>query len=358
MIAALARVITDLELTDPQEAGGLAVYGLRCATGTPLRYQTLDEAIVAGSLQVTEINEAGNVPTMKLTNHSNEMIFLMAGEQLIGAKQNRILNTSLMVPAAATMHIPVSCVEAGRWGYLSGTGRRAPYSTVKGTMANGALRKKMVGQVQRSYRRSGQPFADQRQVWADVANKLAGMGTASYTQALQHCYEEYERPLTDILNDLQVPENCAGVVFTIDRLIAGAELFDNPATLIKLFPKLVRCYALDALEPRAPAASSIKVGEITEWLRSSVSATAETFKSPGLGQDIRLEGKSLVGAGLLIDEQPVHVELFPCEGAVESETSSVTPTTAQSAESVPSSTTELTQERRVDTGHNEFLAQF
>jgi hypothetical protein len=32
--------------------------------------------------------------------------------------------------------------------------------------------------------------------------------------------------------------------------------------------------------------------------------------SPGLGDDVRLQGDGVVGAGLVVDDRPVHVELF------------------------------------------------
>ena len=50
----------------------------------------------------------------------------MDGEELIGAKQNHTLNLSILVPAHASIDIPVSCVERGRWHHLSREFSSAP----------------------------------------------------------------------------------------------------------------------------------------------------------------------------------------------------------------------------------------
>src|SRR5262245_49563303 len=87
-----------VQVMDAQSSGPLQVFGLRWETTNDLIYRTLDEALAAGDLEVTEISEAGSVPTLKVTNKGEELVFLMAGEQLVGAKQNRVLNASIMVP--------------------------------------------------------------------------------------------------------------------------------------------------------------------------------------------------------------------------------------------------------------------
>jgi hypothetical protein len=104
------------------------------------------------------------------------------------------------------------------------------------------------------------------------------------------------------------------VVFAVGGKVAGADLFDQPETLGKLWPKLIRAYALDALEVKAKPAP-LPVEAVQQWIRSSGTARADVFKSPGLGHDVRLEGKTLVGAGLVVEDQPVHVELFPQDGS-------------------------------------------
>jgi hypothetical protein len=90
----------------------------------------------------------------------------------------------------------------------------------------------------------------------------------------------------------------------------GADVFDKPATLAKLWPKLVRGYALDALEPCEGEQTPVTREAVREWLRRATQGKMERFKSVGLGDDIRVEAEEIVGAGLVVDDQPVHVEIF------------------------------------------------
>ncbi len=78
-------------------------------------YLMLDEALGSGWARVTEISESGSVPELRFVNNGAQPVFILDGEELVGAKQNRVVNLSLLVPAKSTLTIPVSCVEAGRW---------------------------------------------------------------------------------------------------------------------------------------------------------------------------------------------------------------------------------------------------
>lgn len=294
-----------VQVLDAQSSGALQVFGLRWESTDGMTYRTLDESLASGDLDVTEISEGGSVPTLKVTNKSEEMVFLMAGEQLIGAKQNRVLNASILVPGRAELPIPVSCVEQGRWGY-----RSAKFGS-QGTMSHGCLRSMMSGQVTASYQSEGQARTRQGEVWREVGRKLKRLGAFSPSAALQQTYEDHHARLNDFLRQMPVPGECCGMAFAVGGRLVGVDLFDQPATLGKLWPKVVRAYALDALECGDTQFTAVTADGVKAWLRDAAQAEAQPYKSPGLGYDVRLRGERMIGAGLVVEEHPVHTELFP-----------------------------------------------
>ena len=337
----LRDALLGVEVAEPRMAGPLQVFGLRWELPGDLSYLTLDEALEGKTLEVTELDEGGSVPELRVTNKGDMLVFLMAGEQLVGAKQNRVFNASMMVPAKSETVVPVSCVERGRWGYRSrkfGSG---------GSSSHPKLRREMNRQAYDTYRKRGYPGSDQGRVWSEVDRKLRAMGSKSPSDALQQTYDDRRAKLDDAVAELRLPEDCCGAAFVFGGRVAGVELFDKPATLAKVLPKLVSAYALDAeeeselsggepaelkpatwtarlgrlfskpgaadaasAETDAELSSQLDSAAVASWLRVAAEADSESFDSPGLGEDLRFESEGLVGASLLVEELPVHTELF------------------------------------------------
>ena len=301
---ALLDTLKHVEIAGHQQCGSLEIFHLRWPAGDGLTYSTLDEALEAHWIEVAESTETGQVSRIKIINRSEQMVFLMAGEQLVGCKQNRVMNSSIMVPPRTEMPLPVTCVERGRWGYSS-----SAFSSPR-TSSHHALRAMMTRQTLNSYRSAGVPISDQREVWGEVSRKLGVMGSRSSSDAMQDLYRNYDVKLRELEEKLPAPADCNGAVFVIAGSIVGTDFFDKADTLRRLWPKLIRSCSIDALERPTQKEGPTSPLEISSWLESSASATQEPFRSPGMGLDVRIEGKDVLGASLVIDDHPVHMELF------------------------------------------------
>jgi hypothetical protein len=93
----LKTLLSSLQLMDAQTYKNITVFPLiHPGNGTP-NYLTLGEAIGSSLLTVTEVSQAGSVPELKVINLATQPVLLIDGEELIGAKQNRVLNTSILL---------------------------------------------------------------------------------------------------------------------------------------------------------------------------------------------------------------------------------------------------------------------
>jgi len=101
----------------------------------------------------------------------------------VGAKQNRIMNTSELIAAHTKSKIPVSCVEAGRWGY------RSRCFDSSGTHSPVMLRRVLKASVSRSVREKRGYRSDQGEVWDEVARQQMALGAVSGTSAMSDTFE-------------------------------------------------------------------------------------------------------------------------------------------------------------------------
>ena len=111
----LNDVFNALELGPPQQFDNLSVFPLIGSRADEPSYETLDAALGLGSVRITETSEAGSVPEIRVLNTGGRAVLIVDGEELVGAKQNRTVNLTILVPPQSDLVVPVTCVEAGRW---------------------------------------------------------------------------------------------------------------------------------------------------------------------------------------------------------------------------------------------------
>jgi|WetSurMetagenome_2_1015567.scaffolds.fasta_scaffold03361_5 hypothetical protein len=292
----------------------LAVFPLFGGLEGPPGYVTLDGAVAAGTARVTEVSAGGHVPELSFVNSGPEAVLLLDGEELVGAKQNRVLNLTILVPAGASVKIPVSCVEQGRWSY------RSEGFTPSGRAFFRAGRAQKVQRVTENLRAQGAPRSDQGQVWEDIAGKMERMAVASHTGAMSDLFEARAHGVEEYVRALRPQPGQCGAVFALDGKVAGLELFDATSTFEQALPKLIRSYALDALETLAPRKRAPKApagAEAAAFLTGVREAQVTLHASLGEGRDARFSQGHLSGAGLIARDRVVHLLAFAMPSSVE-----------------------------------------
>jgi hypothetical protein len=316
-LAALSSLSDRLSLGEPQRFRTLVVVPLLDAAAGPSGLLTLEEALARGTAEVTEVSEAGSVPQLRLLNRGLQELFLLEGEELAGAKQNRILNLSVLVPGLTSLEIPVSCVEQGRWGRR---GNRRDFAATE-RVAFAKLRRRNAEAVTRSLESAGVRLGDQGAVWARIAEKSARMSVHSETGAAAALYEGHRAALDGFVAGIASVQGQVGAVFVVNGRLAGLDLLAGPDLLDRLLPKLVRSYALDALDEERAGEDSTHLASgtaglaairaaVREALEQAAGLSATRHRAIGRGEDLRIKGEGLVGAALVADGALVHLGLW------------------------------------------------
>lgn len=268
-------------------------------------YLTLDEALAAGTATVTEISESGSVPELLFRNRGEQAVFLLDGEELVGAKQNRILNITILAPAMKDTVIPVSCVEAGRWSHS-----RPDFKSAERVQFSES-RAKRSAQVSDDIMFCRERRSDQGEVWGDIDRKMAAFRSSSPTRAVEAAFEDNEDRISEFVKKLGHIDLQRGAVFAINGRMTGMELFDSEQTCGALLPKVIRSYALDAIDPHLAREETAQARPVEAFLERIAKANLHEDEAVGEGTDLRFRGDpGLAGGALFARDRVVHLVAF------------------------------------------------
>ncbi|TNF78445.1 MAG: hypothetical protein EP299_03590 [Acidobacteria bacterium] len=266
------------------------------------RYQLLSEGIDKGEAVVEEVDEGGEVPFLSVKNQGATPILIPEGEILVGAKQNRVVNLTVLVAAAAAYKLAVSCVEQGRWRYLSRHFEAKAWAHPK-------LRALKVKSVHRNRAAMGGARSDQGEVWEEVGHHLDALAAPSPTSSMTDGFEAAEGRLDGYRKKIRLPEKACGFVAARGGRILGVDLFDDPATMHKLWKRIADAYFVEAVredeeqEPASPEAAKEFLGQVTERL-------VPAAEQPELGCELEVSGDHLAGSALWHDGAVCHLAAF------------------------------------------------
>ncbi len=314
-----AQLVRELCLGERQTEGPLAVFPLfanvHAGAGggedaAPRRrrphYITLRQALADGRAVITEVSEGGSVPELCVVNKGDARILVLDGEELRGAKQNRVLSTAILIDRQTTLVVPVSCTEQGRWAYAS---REFAESEM---LAERQVRFSMRSSTHAAMRSGAPAYADQGAVWSEVEGLHRRQGTHSDTSAMRDSFVARKGDLDRLLAAFPLLDGQTGVLVLHGACVVGLDLVSRAPQYAELHDKLLRSYAFEALV-RGGEAGDRPVAEA--FLERIAGLPGQRFKSPGLGWDVRFEGAGVLGSALVYRGQAVHAAFFDVGGA-------------------------------------------
>jgi hypothetical protein len=222
------------------------------------------------------------VPELLVDNQDDRRVLFLDGEELIGAKQNRVLNASVLVAAHSKVKLPVSCVEEGRWRMQS------KYFRSSGSHTPSKLRRAMMASVSKSVKEAKGHFSDQSEVWEEVAHLHAAHGVESTTDAMSDAFQYHAASIDAYRANLKYVPGACGVAVAVEDRVVCLDLFDKPATCQKVWDRMLSGVVFDALEA-GPSTKQASVEDVQQLIDVTGVLTWEPSDAVGEGDEYRAE---------------------------------------------------------------------
>jgi len=304
MDAVIKKYLKSFKFGDLQHCKNMGIIPLLTDLDDSPEYLTLKEALDKQALVISEVSKEGSVPELKVVNKGDGLVLLLDGEELVGAKQNRVLNTSILLKEKSETIIPVSCTEQGRWSYTSKD------LSDSGTVMIPKMRVMKSKTVSDSLQDSQQFASDQGTVWTAIDEMSEEADARSQTRAMKDVFETRMGDIDEYLEAFTCVSDQKGLIAFIDGEIVGFDFLSLESAYGHLHPKLVKSYAMEALLPKEPKVEKPDIKEAKIFIDEALKCEEKKYKSVGNGWDFRYEGKSLVGSALKFEKKVIHTAFF------------------------------------------------
>jgi hypothetical protein len=308
---------------------GLVLTALEWRVARRAAYVTASAAAREGALELRE-QAVGTIPAIEAVTKDKPVV-IFAGDTVEGGKQNRIINITVWLAAMKVTSIPVSCLEIGRWdqGYGFSSSRKVDYllrARMAAQMSDVAVMEQAQMAAPGGSRTAHRSYAaDQGAVWREIDERQARARVHSSTSALHDLYERDKHDTAAMVRAFPCPAGASGVAVGVGGKLVALELFDAQSTLAEQWPRLVEGAASACADHRRAVTAGVEPaprhhypddGALRRMLDRATGACGDAVvgASVGEGHDVRLRGARLRGGALVVDSQPVHVELFRVEG--------------------------------------------
>lgn len=296
-----------LVVSEPDVAGPLAVYPI---LGPPVAqaFVAFSDAESGSETTLTELEASASVRDLAITNLGHAPVLLYEGEEILGGQQNRSVDVAVLIGVGMKVTIPVTCVEQGRW---DGSRHRSAFQSAPHAGSPG-FRAMKSRDVHERRIQGLEGRADQSASWSMVNSIFLRFGARSPTEAVSDVYEQKRKELNDLERRIHRHDGQLGALVAIGETFRVLDFVGSADVFAALHGRLVRGYALDALEN--PEAAPPSIDEARAFVHRVTGAKVEDHEAVGLGRDLRFAEDGIAGSGLENEGELVQLTAFPTDG--------------------------------------------
>ena len=291
----------NFNVSEPVEKNNITAFFLSSIEKNNNKYLSFSEAIAKNQVQISEVNKEGLLTKLSVSNKSSDNIIILNGELIIGTqiRQDRIVDSTVLIPGYATVLINTFCGEQYRWSpRLSNkisTSESLYFSSGRGNNAADINTK----------------LSKQCRIWSEISEKISDFNVKSFTNSVDQIYKKKKVNVEEIVNFFKIPSEAVGVVLGINNQLVNIDIFSNNCMLQIYLPKIIRSIALDSFK-KISKKSYLKKKDVHRFLRQIHQANKQKRKvvEGTLGEELQFNSESVAGSILYHKEQTVHFSAF------------------------------------------------
>lgn len=286
-----------------QKEQNLSIVQITTDNQNSFDYISGPSAIKQDLIRVKELSSGGSVNTLRVLNLSDKFVFLMDGDILIGAKQNRVLNTSVLLAPHTDTNIPVSCVERGRWSKISDKFYSGDY------IAPSKLRAKKAFSVSESLNLGMKHESDQGEVWQDVDNYKTSFFCKSPTSNLSDVYEQKKNDFDNFVKNFQKDENANGIAVFVKDSLLSLDIFNRNDIYAEYFPRILKSSAMEAfiIKKQSKISEAEAKYKTLSFLDQFEHLAFDEHPGVGVGIEKRFNAEDITGFELVYNSHMIHL---------------------------------------------------
>ena len=291
----------NFNVSEPVEKNNITAFFLSSIEKNNNKYLSFSEAIAKNQVQISEVNKKGLVTKLSVSNKSSDNIIILNGELIIGTqiRQDRIVDSTVLIPGYATVLINTFCGEQYRWSpRLSNKISTSESLYFSSGRANNAAD-------------INTKLSKQCRIWSEISEKISDFNVKSFTNSVGQIYKKKKVNVEEIVNFFKIPSEAVGVALGINNQLVNIDIFSNNCMLQIYLPKIIRSIALDSFK-KISKKSYLKKKEVHRFLRQIHQANKQKRKvvEGTLGEELQFNSESVAGSILYHKEQTVHFSAF------------------------------------------------